>query len=51
MSIKNKGERKDAFKPGSLSKTVKWFDIQKSPQMFANSDEFRKMQNRNRKHK
>jgi len=50
MSIKNKAEISDQFKSGKLNFT-NWLGVQKGPEKFFNSDEFRKIKNRNRKKK
>jgi hypothetical protein len=53
MSIKNKAEVNKGIKAGKFNwMSLGYFDLPaKDPLMFANSDELKKIQNRNRKNK
>lgn len=54
MSLKNKGKINDLRRSGVLNFKVNetyFIDPQSGPLMFANSDEFRKISNRNKKKK
>ena len=50
--IKHKTSVSEKYSSGTIQDTHRWWaNIEKGPLMFANSDELRKMQNRNRKNK
>jgi hypothetical protein len=53
MGLKNKGSLKDNYRAGTLLIDMSsWhMNIKMDPLKFANSDELRKIQNRNRKNK
>lgn len=50
MSNKNKSSKMDNYKKGTLRFSGRFIfsDMVKSPELFYNSDEFRKMKNRNK---
>lgn len=53
MGLKDKSQLKDSFKAGKSVIRNGWYilQIEKDPLKFANSSEFQKIKNRNRKNK